>query len=68
MTQGRTSLIIAHRLSTVRHADQILVLDAGTLKEKGHHSELMALRGLYFDYYQRGFIDEPAAITADSPA
>lgn len=70
VTQGRTSLIIAHRLSTIRHADQILVLDAGTLKEKGHHSELMAARGLYYEYYQRGFIDEPtlkSEITSAQP-
>jgi HlyB family type I secretion system ABC transporter len=46
--QGRTSLIIAHRLSTVRHADLILVLDRGLLVESGTHDELIARRGHYF--------------------
>jgi ATP-binding cassette, subfamily B, bacterial HlyB/CyaB len=46
--QGRTSLIIAHRLSTVRHADLILVLDRGLLVESGTHDELIARKGHYF--------------------
>jgi ATP-binding cassette subfamily B protein len=46
--RGRTTLVIAHRLSTVRHADLILVLDQGVLIESGTHAELMAKRGHYF--------------------
>jgi HlyB family type I secretion system ABC transporter len=46
--QGRTTLIIAHRLSTVRHADLILVLDRGVLVESGTHDQLMSQRGHYF--------------------
>lgn len=46
--QGRTTLVIAHRLSTVRNADLILVLDRGVLIESGTHQELMAKRGHYF--------------------
>lgn len=46
--QGRTSVIIAHRLSTVRHADLILVLDRGVLVESGTHEQLIAKRGHYF--------------------
>ncbi|MEH2006776.1 ABC transporter transmembrane domain-containing protein [Nostoc sp.] len=46
--KGRTTLVIAHRLSTVRHADLILVLDRGVLIESGTHQELMAKRGHYF--------------------
>jgi HlyB family type I secretion system ABC transporter len=46
--QGRTTLIIAHRLSTVRNADLILVLDRGVLVESGNHNQLMEKRGLYF--------------------
>ena len=44
----RTAIVIAHRLSTVRHADLILVLDQGKLVEQGTHDELVARRGLYF--------------------
>ena len=51
--QGRTSLVIAHRLSTVRAADQILVLDQGQIKERGKHDDLLALNGIYADLYQR---------------
>ena len=49
----RTSIVIAHRLSTVRAADQILVLDEGVIKERGRHDELIALNGIYADLYQR---------------
>ena len=49
----RTSIVIAHRLSTVRSADQILVLDEGLIKERGRHDELIALNGIYSDLYQR---------------
>ncbi len=51
--EGRTSIVIAHRLSTVRKADQILVLESGLIKERGKHDELNALNGLYADLYQR---------------
>ncbi len=51
--EGRTQLIIAHRLSTVMHADQILVLDNGSLVERGTHDELLALDGLYAGLWQR---------------
>ena len=51
--EGRTQLIIAHRLSTVMHADQILVLDAGALAERGTHAELLDRGGLYAGLWQR---------------
>ncbi|MGB1157132.1 MAG: ATP-binding cassette domain-containing protein [Alphaproteobacteria bacterium] len=51
--EGRTQLIIAHRLSTVMHADQILVLNEGALAERGTHAELLAKGGLYAGLWQR---------------
>ena len=51
--KGRTSIVIAHRLSTVRDADQILVLDKGQIVERGRHEELVARGGLYADLYNR---------------
>ncbi|MBU3692952.1 MAG: ABC transporter ATP-binding protein [Candidatus Nanopelagicaceae bacterium] len=51
--KGRTSIVIAHRLSTVRAADQILVIDDGLIKERGRHDELIAKNGIYFDLHQR---------------
>ncbi len=51
--KGRTSIVIAHRLSTVRAADQILVIDDRLIKERGRHDELLAKNGIYFDLHQR---------------
>ena len=55
---GRTVLVIAHRLSTVRHADKILVLDDGEIAEAGSHEQLMVLDGIYADLYRSGFAEE----------
>ena len=52
---GRTSLVIAHRLSTVRDADQILVIDEGRIVERGRHEELVDAGGLYAELYETQF-------------
>jgi subfamily B ATP-binding cassette protein MsbA len=57
---GRTTLIIAHRLSTVRRADRLVVMDRGRIVEEGTHGELLDLGGLYARLYQRQFRDEDA--------
>jgi ABC-type multidrug transport system fused ATPase/permease subunit len=53
LMRGRTTFVIAHRLSTVRRADQILVLEAGRIIERGTHASLYAARGRYFDLYTK---------------
>ncbi len=61
---GRTALVIAHRLSTVRGADQILVVADGRIVERGKHHELLALGGLYADLYNTQFRSEGVAAEA----
>jgi ATP-binding cassette subfamily B protein len=51
--EGRTVFFITHRLNTIKHADQILVMDQGSAVELGTHEELMALQGRYYTLYQQ---------------
>ncbi|MBQ7836266.1 MAG: ATP-binding cassette domain-containing protein, partial [Clostridia bacterium] len=55
LTEGRTSFIVAHRLSTVRNADVILYMENGSVKEKGTHEELLTLGGGYAKLYNSQF-------------
>jgi subfamily B ATP-binding cassette protein MsbA len=78
LMRGRTTIVIAHRLSTVERADRILVLDRGRIVEEGTHGELLTLGGLYHRLYTRRFVDEdsiakpepgePGPITTGLPA
>ncbi len=63
---GRTSVVIAHRLSTVRNADLILVVRDGKIVERGRHDELLAQKGYYYSLYTRQYEDEATASILDS--
>jgi ATP-binding cassette subfamily B multidrug efflux pump len=72
MVEGRTSLIIAHRLSTVQRADKIIVMHKGQVREMGTHQQLLAQHGIYFKLYQLQYKDqelkagrEPSPASAD---
>jgi ATP-binding cassette subfamily B protein len=68
LTARRTSIIIAHRLATIRGADRIIVLHRGEIVEEGTHDELLALRGRYFRLWLLQQRDVPAGVVADRPA
>jgi ATP-binding cassette, subfamily B, multidrug efflux pump len=63
MVEGRTSLVIAHRLSTVQRADKIIVMHKGQVREMGTHQELLAQRGIYFKLYQLQYKDQELNVT-----
>src|SRR3954469_11093536 len=68
MVEGRTSVIVAHRLSTIQRADKILVMHKGKLREMGSHQELLAQRGIYWKLYQLQYKDQemppPSAVAS----
>lgn len=55
---GRTTLLISHRISTIQHADEIIVLHDGTIAERGTHNELLAMNGYYSELYNKQLIEE----------
>ena len=74
LIQGRTTIAIAHRLSTLRKADRLVVLDRGEIVEIGNHDDLLARGGAYHDLYQaqsrqvQPGVDADAALATDNPA
>lgn len=56
--KGKTSILIAHRISTIKNADKILVLENGEIAEHGNHANLMAKKGLYFELYEKQLLEE----------
>jgi len=62
--KGRTTFIIAHRISSLRHADEIIVLEEGVVKQRGTHKQLLQMDGLYRDTYNNQYADRPDSITS----
>jgi ATP-binding cassette subfamily B protein len=56
--KNKTSIIISHRVSTIRHANQILVLQDATIIENGNHDSLMAIRGAYAELFEKQLLEE----------
>jgi ATP-binding cassette, subfamily B, multidrug efflux pump len=63
MVEGRTSLVIAHRLSTVQRADKIIVMHKGRVREMGTHQQLLAQRGVYYKLYQLQYKDQEIPVS-----
>lgn len=67
LCKGRTTLIVAHRLSTIKSADEIAVVSDGVIVEQGSHEQLMARRGTYYDLYQLQFRANTGAFIGADP-
>jgi ATP-binding cassette, subfamily B, multidrug efflux pump len=67
MVEGRTSVVIAHRLSTVQRADNIIVMHKGQVREMGSHQELLAKRGIYYKLYQLQYKDQEVGVSSGQP-
>lgn len=61
LMKGRTTLVVAHRLSTIQHADKIIVLHKGKIREMGNHQQLLAKKGLYYKLYELQYKDQDNA-------
>src|SRR5205814_7696664 len=66
IVEGPTSIIIAHRLSTVQRADKIIVMHKGQVREMGTHQQLLAQRGIYYKLYQLQYKDQEIPASAVS--
>ena len=62
--KDKTTVIISHRVSSVKHADQIIVLDNGKIIEKGNHAQLLKQEGTYFSLHQKQLLEEDQRKTA----
>ena len=58
LMNNKTSILIAHRVSTIKNADKILVMDGGAIIEQGTHQELMALKSTYFELFEKQLLEE----------
>jgi len=67
MVEGRTSIIIAHRLSTVQRADKIIVMHKAQLREMGTHQQLLTQRGIYYKLYQLQYKDQEVSVPTGTP-
>ena len=68
LTEGRTSIVIAHRLQTIQECDRVLVLHHGRVAELGTHDELIARRGIYYTLHELQFQDASGVLTEGSSA
>ena len=73
LVEGRTSVVVAHRLSTIQRADKIIVMHKGKVREMGTHQQLLAQHGIYYKLYQLQYKDQEvpgsaAIVTTSAPA
>ena len=67
LVEGRTSVVVAHRLSTIQRADKIIVMHKGKVREMGTHQQLLAQHGIYYKLYQLQYKDQEVPCTGFDP-
>jgi len=65
LLHGRTSIVVAHRLSTIQRANKIIVLHKGEIREMGSHQELLALEGIYYKLYRLQYKEQERRVFVD---